>query len=80
MENAQNDVILDDVAGQAYVEQFGTETFQRADNAVRANKASRFVLLLHCTTVYTKQANPGKRQIRFKRRLPSLTCHVYGVP
>ncbi|KAI9866625.1 MAG: hypothetical protein M1813_001177 [Trichoglossum hirsutum] len=36
-----NDAILDDMAGQAYVEQFGLETFQRADNAVRANKASR---------------------------------------
>ncbi|KAL9120468.1 MAG: hypothetical protein Q9187_002978 [Circinaria calcarea] len=40
-EHPQNDAILDDVAGQAYVEQFGLETFQRADNAVRANKASR---------------------------------------
>ncbi|KAI9764558.1 MAG: hypothetical protein M1840_008384 [Geoglossum simile] len=29
------------MAGQAYVEQFGLETFQRAENAVRANKASR---------------------------------------
>ena len=27
--------------GKAYVEQFGLETFERADNAVRANKASR---------------------------------------
>ncbi|KAH0539116.1 hypothetical protein FGG08_004354 [Glutinoglossum americanum] len=40
-QNADNDAILDDMAGQAYVEQFGLETFQRADNAVRANKASR---------------------------------------
>ncbi|KAI9878018.1 MAG: hypothetical protein M1830_002138 [Pleopsidium flavum] len=40
-DNAGNDAIVDDVAGQAYVEQFGLETFQRADNAVRANKASR---------------------------------------
>lgn len=39
--NPSNDAIADDVAGQAYVEQFGLETFQRADNAVRANKASR---------------------------------------
>jgi len=29
------------VAGKAYVEQFGLETFTRADNAVRANKASK---------------------------------------
>ena len=40
-DNPENDAILNDLAGQAYVEQFGLETFQRADNAVRANKASR---------------------------------------
>lgn len=33
--------MTDDVAGKAYVEQFGLETFTRADNAVRANKASK---------------------------------------
>jgi len=41
-ENADNDAMVDDVAGQAYIEQFGLETFQRADNAVRANRASRY--------------------------------------
>lgn len=40
-DNADNDAMVDDIAGQAYIEQFGLETFQRADNAVRANKASR---------------------------------------
>ncbi|GME22479.1 Short-chain dehydrogenase/reductase SDR [Neofusicoccum parvum] len=35
-----DDAILDDVAAKAYVEQFALDTFQRADNAVRANKAS----------------------------------------
>ena len=40
-ENPENDAILNDMAGQACVEQFGLETFQRAENAVRANKASR---------------------------------------
>ncbi|KAI9720033.1 MAG: hypothetical protein M1812_003160 [Candelaria pacifica] len=40
-DNVENDAIIDEVAGRAYVEQFGLETFQRADNAVRANKASR---------------------------------------
>ncbi|KAI9811331.1 MAG: hypothetical protein M1827_005491 [Pycnora praestabilis] len=39
--NAGNDAITDDIAGQAYIEQFGLETFQRADNAVRATKTSR---------------------------------------
>ena len=40
-ENAAEDAVTDDVAGKAYVEQFGLSTFDRADNAVRANKASR---------------------------------------
>ncbi|KAK2882701.1 hypothetical protein FQN49_000100 [Arthroderma sp. PD_2] len=39
-EHSHDDTITDDTAGQAYVEQFALETFQRADNAVRANKAS----------------------------------------
>lgn len=38
---SDNDAIVDDMAGQAYIEQFGQETFQRADNAMKANKASR---------------------------------------
>lgn len=33
--------MTDDIAGKALVEQFALETFNRADNAVRANKASR---------------------------------------
>jgi len=38
---ASDDTITDDVAGQAYVEQFGLETFQRADNALRANGVTK---------------------------------------
>ncbi|KIX01699.1 uncharacterized protein Z518_09425 [Rhinocladiella mackenziei CBS 650.93] len=40
-EHAEEPAVTDDIAGKAYVEQFGLETFERADNAVRANKASR---------------------------------------
>ncbi|KAI9828640.1 MAG: hypothetical protein M1832_001743 [Thelocarpon impressellum] len=40
-ENPGNDAMIDDAAGQAYVEQFGLETFQRADNAIQANKVTR---------------------------------------
>ncbi|MCJ1425774.1 hypothetical protein MMC29_003674 [Sticta canariensis] len=36
-----NDAIVDDLAGQAYVERFGTETFLRAENAMKLNKATR---------------------------------------
>lgn len=42
VEHADNDAIMDDMAGHAYVEQFGLDIFQKADNAVRANKASRY--------------------------------------
>lgn len=38
---SENDAITDDMAGQAYVEQFGLKTFLRAENAMKANKASR---------------------------------------
>ncbi|KAF2084010.1 DUF605-domain-containing protein [Saccharata proteae CBS 121410] len=38
--HSDEDAIHDDVAARAYVEQFALQTFQRADNAVRANKAS----------------------------------------
>ncbi|KAI4200756.1 MAG: hypothetical protein LQ346_002314 [Caloplaca aetnensis] len=41
MEHGDDDTITDDVAAQVYVEQFALETFQRAENAMRANKASR---------------------------------------
>jgi vacuolar protein sorting-associated protein VTA1 len=40
-ENATNDAIVDDTAGQAYVEQFALETFNRADRAVQANKVTK---------------------------------------
>ncbi|KAL9130505.1 MAG: hypothetical protein Q9217_001325 [Psora testacea] len=38
---ASNDAIVDDMAGHAYIEQFGQETFQRAENTMKANKVSR---------------------------------------
>ncbi|KAI9891020.1 MAG: hypothetical protein M1814_003371 [Vezdaea aestivalis] len=39
--NPGNDAIIDDMAGQAYVEQFALEVFQRADNAIQANVVSK---------------------------------------
>ncbi|KAI3324654.1 DUF605-domain-containing protein [Xylariaceae sp. AK1471] len=38
---AGNDAILDDVAGQAYVEQFAQETFDRALRPLKANKVTQ---------------------------------------
>ncbi|KAI9648153.1 hypothetical protein NHQ30_002785 [Ciborinia camelliae] len=40
-ENPDNDAIMDETAGQAYVEQFGMEIFSRADRAVEANKVTK---------------------------------------
>jgi vacuolar protein sorting-associated protein VTA1 len=40
-DNASNDAIVDDAAGQAYVEQFGMETFHRADRAVQADRVTK---------------------------------------
>lgn len=40
-DHTEDDAMRDDLAGKAYVEQFGLETFLRADNAIRANKATK---------------------------------------
>ncbi|KAJ8065838.1 hypothetical protein OCU04_004943 [Sclerotinia nivalis] len=40
-ENPDNDAIMDETAGQAYVEQFAMEIFSRADRAVEANKVTK---------------------------------------
>ncbi|KAI1128756.1 Vta1 like-domain-containing protein [Nemania abortiva] len=40
-DQAENDAILDDVAGQAYVEQFAQETFDRALRPLKANKVTQ---------------------------------------
>jgi vacuolar protein sorting-associated protein VTA1 len=42
-ENEGNDAIHDDVAAQAYVEQFAMETFQRADSTLRGRRATAYV-------------------------------------
>jgi vacuolar protein sorting-associated protein VTA1 len=39
--NANDETIIDDTAGQAYVQQFGLETFERADRAVQADKVTK---------------------------------------
>lgn len=42
-ENVGNDAITDNVAGQAYVEQFAMEVFNRAEAAMRADKVTKYV-------------------------------------
>lgn len=41
IEHVQDDAVIDDAAGKAYVEQFGLETFLRAERTIQQNKASR---------------------------------------
>jgi Vta1 like len=61
-----DDAITDDAAGQAYVEQFGLETFERADRAVRANKVTKYAFITKILK-RTRYADitSGKLQIRF---------------
>ncbi|CAM1504882.1 Fc.00g024730.m01.CDS01 [Cosmosporella sp. VM-42] len=40
-ERADDDAIVDNTAGQAYVEQFAQQTFDRAERTLRANKVTR---------------------------------------
>lgn len=43
-ERADDDAIIDNAAGQAYVEQFAQQTFDRAERALRADKVTRCVV------------------------------------
>lgn len=54
---AETDAISDDVAGHAYIEQFGLETFQRADNAMRAHKVTRYCLWIRLDLIATKSSD-----------------------
>lgn len=40
-ERPDDDAIIDNTAGQAYVEQFAQQTFDRAERTLRANKVTR---------------------------------------
>jgi vacuolar protein sorting-associated protein VTA1 len=42
-DHAVDDTVHDDIAAQAYVEQFALDTFNRADSAIRSNKATACV-------------------------------------
>lgn len=41
-EHADDDAIVDDTAGQAYVEQFAQQTFDRGEKVLRADKVTRY--------------------------------------
>lgn len=61
-ENPDNDAIKDNVAGQAYIEQFGQEVFSRADNAVRANKASKYAYILRLYSALVASSLTARRK------------------
>lgn len=41
IENPDNDTLTDNVAAQAFVEQFGLDVFKRAESAMTANKVTK---------------------------------------
>jgi hypothetical protein len=45
-EDPANETITDDLSASAFVEQFGLDVFERADNAVRANRVTRYGFLI----------------------------------
>ncbi|KAL2104850.1 hypothetical protein VUR80DRAFT_9471 [Thermomyces stellatus] len=62
-EHAEDDAIADDTAGQAYVEQFAQQTFERGEKVLRANKVTR----------YASGAPPTHRSIPFCPSTYALT-------
>ena len=44
-EHADDDAIVDDTAGQAYVEQFAQQTLDRGEKVLRANKVTKYASL-----------------------------------
>lgn len=56
-----NDAIVDDIAAKAYMEQFAVETFQRADDAIHTNKASKYCLTHAIFEVMSLILNPDKQ-------------------
>lgn len=52
-DHRDNEAIVDDPAGQAYVDQFGMETLERAENAMKLNKATRYSI--HCFGMFYDQ-------------------------
>jgi hypothetical protein len=65
-DNATNDAIIDDTAGQAYVEHFGLETFFRADRAVKANRVTKYDDSI--STQEQAYNIAGRQQILFRLR------------
>ena len=77
-DHRDNEAIVDDLAGQAYVDQLGTETLVRAENAMKLNKATRYSI--HCFGMfYRSKVDSIKADSRyfscvcyFLRTLPDL--------
>lgn len=67
-----DDAITDDLAAKVYVEQFASETLQRAEKAMSADKVTACVLVERVRGV---EADSGtdKQQTPLGRLLPSLS-------
>lgn len=80
-EMGSNDAIADDVAAQAYVEQFALDTFQRADNAIRSNKVTAYSTPVVWDVIYSSNVlipRIGRLLTPFEPLLLSWTFSIYG--
>lgn len=82
-ENQDNDAVTDAVAASAYVEQFATEIFSRAEAAMRANKVTKFVAPF-CLETQSEQRLIieflDKRQIHSRQRRRFSSYVRSGTP
>jgi uncharacterized membrane-anchored protein YjiN (DUF445 family) len=76
-EQATNDAIHDDMAAQAYVEQFAQDTFQRAENAVKASKVTAYATRLNSMRLDAYNP-PARPQTPTKPPQPSSTSWPSG--
>lgn len=44
IQNADDPAITDETIAQAFIQQFGVETFERGDKAIRANSVSAYAM------------------------------------
>lgn len=61
-EHADDDAIVDDTAGQAYVEQFAQQTFDRGEKVLRADKVTRYAPLPPIPPIPHQDKTPSPSQ------------------
>jgi hypothetical protein len=77
-ERADDEAIIDNAAGQAYVEQFAQQTFDRAERALRADKVTRYVIAV-IPSLHVKLTYPDKPPIHSMPLLLSSILPANGA-